>query len=200
MTSDSTKRDALLRRAVEIFGSRGYRATSMREIAEHVNMSKSALYHYFSSKEELLVAIYQSVIAENVEAARRVTESSAPPVEALRHMLVDRVAYTCRNRRILAIFHEEEAELPPRLMKEVVASRRAYQAQVTELLDRGREAGDFEFSTTSTIVANALLGSCNWAYKWYQPRGPLSPEDLANDVVNVLLSGVLAPRARSAAH
>src|SRR5688500_18784517 len=112
MANETGKRDEVVSRAIEIFGSRGYRATSMRDLAEHVNLSKSALYHYFKSKEDLLVGIYKRVIAENIDAARRINDDDQPPELALRQILADRVVYTCRNRGILQVFHEEEAELP----------------------------------------------------------------------------------------
>jgi AcrR family transcriptional regulator len=191
-TLGNSKKDEVLQEAIAIFGSRGYRATSMRDLADQVKLSKSALYHYFRSKQDLLVAIYKRVIAENIVAAERITEASEPPVVALRQMLIDRVVYTCYNRHILQIFHEEEAELPKRLMREVVNSRRVYQDLLTDLIQRGLEQGDFEFGSTPSIVANCLLGACNWSYKWYKPDGAKTPEELAEEVVSVLLGGVLS--------
>jgi AcrR family transcriptional regulator len=189
------KRAEVLERAIEVFSSRGYRATSMKDLADQVNLSKSTLYHYFSSKQDLLVAIYDGVMVENLAAARRITEGAQSPVDSFRQMLVDRVSYTCRNRRILQIFHEEEAELPKRLMQKVNESRRAYQMVMIDLLERGKAEGVLEFSTTAMIVANCLLGACNWSYKWYNPDGPKTPEQLAVEVADLLMGAVLAPPA-----
>jgi hypothetical protein len=105
----------------------------------------------------------------------------------------DRVSYTCRNHRILQIFHEEEAELPKRLMQKVNESRRAYQMVMIDLLERGIVEGVLEFGTTPMIVANCLLGACNWSYKWYNPDGPKTPEQLAEEVADLLMGAVLAP-------
>jgi AcrR family transcriptional regulator len=196
MANENPKPYEVLLKASEIFGSRGYRATSMRDLAEQVNLSKSALYHYFKSKEDLLISIYKEVIDENVASAQRITSVEQPPVAALRALLVDRVVYTCRNRRILRVFHEEEAELPKRLMRQVADARRTYQDLIADLLERGREEGDFEFATTPSIAATVLLGACNWSYKWYNPDGPKTAELLADEVVGLLLAGVLGARAR----
>lgn len=194
--SENAKRDHVLREAIEIFGDRGYRATSMREVSLHVGLSKSALYHYFAGKEELLVEIYKRVIEENIAAAQRMTESADRPVAALRQMLYDRVVYTCENRRILAVFHEEENELPDRLMEQVRASRRDYQALIVELLRRAVDDGDVVIEGSASVVANTMLGACNWSYKWYRPDAELSPEDLAGQISAVLLNGVLTAQGR----
>lgn len=194
---EKDKRAELLRRAITVFSARGYRATSMNDLAGQVKLSKSTLYHYFSSKQDLLVAIYDGVMAENIEAARRITESNQSVVASLRQMLAERVAYTCHNHRILQIFHEEEAELPRRLMAQVLESRRVYQKVMTDLLERGLEEGVLDFQTSPTMVANCLLGACNWSYKWYNLRGPKSPEELASELADLLMRSIVAPGSRS---
>lgn len=186
------KREEVVQLAIEIFGDRGYRATSMRDLANHVGLSKSALYHYFASKEELLTEIYKIAIAENIAAAQAVAAHGVEPAAALRQMLVDRIIFTCGNRQILQIFHEEETELSEHLQREVLESRRAYQQLMIKLLERGRSSGDFQFAGSPTIVANGLLGACIWSYKWYRPEGTMGPEALAAQLADVLLGGVLA--------
>lgn len=195
VTIEHDKRTELLQRAIEIFSSRGYRATSMKDLADQVNLSKSTLYHYFNSKQDLLVAIYDEVMLENMVAARRISQGIQSPADSLRQMLADRVSYTCHNHRILQIFHEEEAELPKRLMKKVLESRRAYQMVMVDLLEKGLAEGVFEFSSTPMIVANCLLGACNWSYKWYNPDGPKTPEQLGDEVAELLMGAILAFRS-----
>jgi len=187
------KRREVIERAVAVFSARGYRGTSMNDIAEAVGLSKSTLYHYFKGKEDLLVAIYEEVLEDNVLAAQRILDRSLSTQDELSEMMVDRVVYTCKNRRILQIFFEEEAELPRRLMPTVLASRHAYEAVMTGLIDRGVAEGVFVISTSSTIVANSFLGAANWIYKWYQPRGPKSPQELGEEVADLLMRSIAAP-------
>jgi len=187
------KRREVIERAVAVFSARGYRGTSMNDISEAVGLSKSTLYHYFKGKEDLLVAIYEDVLEDNVLAAQRILDRSLSTQDELSEMMVDRVVYTCKNRRILQIFFEEEAELPRRLMPTVLAGRHAYEAVMTGLIDRGVAEGVFVISTSSTIVANSFLGAANWIYKWYQPRGPKSPEELGKEIAGLLMRSIAAP-------
>ena len=198
MVSDEVdKREYVLQRAIEVFSARGYRATSMKDLADQVKLGKSTLYHYFRSKQDLLVAIYSGVMAENIAAAKRIRESNQSVVESVRQMLADRVSYTCSHQRILQIFHEEEAELPKRLMSQVTESRRAYQEVMTDLLEQGLSQGQFEFDPTPMIVANCLLGACNWSYKWYHPDGRKTPDALADEVSDFLMNAIMTKSGRS---
>ena len=95
------RRAELFAAAVAVFAERGYRATSMRELAQAVGLSKSALYHYVRSKEELLVALYEDVLAQRLEEQSAVRSSGLPADEALRRILVDRFVHACANRQLL---------------------------------------------------------------------------------------------------
>ena len=62
--------------STEIFSRQGFRATSMNEIAAAVGLSKPTLYHYFRSKEELLVRIYSEVLDESLGGAREIVAAA----------------------------------------------------------------------------------------------------------------------------
>jgi TetR/AcrR family transcriptional regulator, cholesterol catabolism regulator len=188
------RRQEVLETAVTIFGTHGYRATSMNDIAAEVGLSKPALYHYFSGKEELLVSVFEDVLRDNITQARRIVTGGTSAGQALRQTLVERVAYTCNNSPILQVFYEEEAELPAPLRARVTQGRREYQQVLTDLIERGVAEGEFELSTTPTIVANSFIGACNWAYKWYQPGGPKSAAELGEDMAELLLRAIVVRR------
>jgi AcrR family transcriptional regulator len=164
----------------------------MRDLAREVQLSKPALYHYVASKEALLVEIYEGVTVGAVESARRMLErTDVTHVEAIRELLVERTAYTCENRRLLQIFFEEESEIPVDLMRTMRKQRRAYEDSLIELLDRGARDGSLSFDTTPRIVVNALLGAAHWTYKWYDPKAAKSARELAEELVDVLLLGLM---------
>ena len=93
-----TKADAQRRRVLAesaaIFSRRGFRATSMNEIAAAVGLSKPTLYHYFRSKEELLVRLYSDVLDESLMLGRETVTLAASPLAAIHDLIASRVAYT----------------------------------------------------------------------------------------------------------
>ncbi len=182
------RRRQVLAAAVEVFSERGYRAASMNDIAAKLGMGKASLYHYVSSKEDVLIELYENVLRENVIAARRIAVSEQTAIEALAEVIRDRVAYTCRNQDLLRVFFEEEAELPTRQQRRLISVRHEYEQTLLDIVARGEATGEFHLSTTPAIFINTLLGAANWVYKWYRPRGSLSPEELGAQMAGVLLA------------
>jgi TetR/AcrR family transcriptional regulator, cholesterol catabolism regulator len=187
------RRREVLDAAVAVFSERGYRASAMSDVAEELGMGKASLYHYVSSKEEILVELYEDVLRENVIAARRIAESDRSARQALHDLIADRAAYTCRNRALLQVFFEEEAELPARQQARLLTVRHEYEQTLLDLLHRGAEAGEFALPTSPAIFVNTALGAANWTYKWYSPAGPLPPEDLGAEIATLVLASLTTP-------
>ncbi|HUC00801.1 MAG TPA: TetR/AcrR family transcriptional regulator [Solirubrobacterales bacterium] len=187
------RRREVMAAAVAVFSEQGYRATSMSDIATKLGMGKASLYHYVGSKEEILVELYEEVLRENVIAARQIASAESTALDALAGLIADRVAYTCRNQELLRVFFEEEAELPARQQSRLVAVRHEYEQTLLDMVARGEAAGEFTLTTTPQIFVNTVLGAANWTYKWYQPQGPLTPEELGAQMAAILLATLRKP-------
>lgn len=199
MPPTSTRADAqrarVLAASVEIFGTRGYRATSMNEIAAGVGLSKPTLYHYFRNKEELLVRIYSDVLDESLRMAQETVAAAATPFDGLRDLLVSRVVHTCENRELLKICFEEEDELRPDLAEELIVRRRLFEDVAVSTLRRHLdEHPEVRLAMAPKVFVNMCLGAVNWTYKWYRPSGPRTPAELGREMADALLA-VLVPTA-----
>ncbi len=192
MTEPITRADAqrarVLATSVEIFGTRGYRATSMNEIAAGVGLSKPTLYHYFRNKEELLVRIYSDVLDESLRMALATVAAAASPLDGLRDLLVSRVVHTCENRELLKICFEEEDELRPDLAEELLVRRRAFEDVVMAALRNHLDTHpEVHLAMAPKVFVNLCLGAVNWTYKWYRPTGPRTPQELGREMADALL-------------
>jgi AcrR family transcriptional regulator len=189
-----TRRLLLLSTAAEIFSKRGFRATSMKEIAAAVGMSKPTIYHYFRSKEELLVRIYSDVLDESLDAARATVAASPTPLDAIRDLIASRVAYTCRNQALLKVCFEEEHELPTELAEEVLERRHAFEDFFGDALAAHLAAHpNVLLGMPPKIYVNMCLGAVNWCYKWYRPTGPSTPEELGRQIATSLTAALDVP-------
>lgn len=180
-------RGRILAAAVEVFSRRGYRGASMNDVAARVGLSKPSLYHYVRTKQDLLVAVYEEVLEESLASARKIVVEATSTREAVRRLIVERVAYTCENRDLLTICFEEESELPPELAEPILERRRAFDDLVLEAVETHLHATGRTLPMTSRTYVNACLGAANWTYKWFDPDGPRSPSELGDDVAAVLL-------------
>jgi AcrR family transcriptional regulator len=181
------QRRRILAAAVEVFSRRGYRAASMNDIALGVGLSKPSLYHYVRTKQDLLVAVYEEVLDESLRGARAIVAAAPTPREAVRGLIVERVAYTCEHQDLLKICFEEESELPASLAEPILARRRAFEAVVLDAVRAQLVASGRELAMAPRTFVNTCLGAANWVYKWYDPAGPLSPRELGEQVAAVLL-------------
>ncbi|MFP5072842.1 TetR/AcrR family transcriptional regulator [Pseudonocardia nantongensis] len=185
------QRSRVLAVAAEIFSRRGFRATSMNEIAAAVGLSKPTLYHYFHSKEELLVRLYSDVLDESLRMAREVVGAAPTPLAGVRELISSRVAYTCRNQALLKVCFEEEHELPAELAEQLLRRRHAFEELVVATLEEHLAAHPaVELGMPSKVWVNMCLGAANWTYKWFRPSGPDDPERLGERIAAALTAGI----------
>ena len=187
------QRQRVLSASVEIFSRRGYRATSMNEIAAEVGLSKPTLYHYFRGKEEILVRLYENVMEESLSSARAISGSAPSPLDALRELISHRARYTCDNKAILKVFFEEEEELPAELLRTVMERRREFENILKTAVVQHLKAAGVELPTSPTVYVNVCLGAANWVYKWFDPKGDEDPQALGDHIAALVLQPLLNP-------
>ena len=179
--------------SAEIFSRQGFRATSMNEIAAAVGLSKPTLYHYFRSKEELLVRIYSEVLDESLEDARRIVADAPDPLAGVRALIAARVAYTCEKQQILKVCFEEEHELPGDLVGQLLARRKEFEDLFTQAVESHCAAHPGALDgVVPRVYVNACLGAINWCYKWYRSGGASTPEDLGRQIATTLTAALAA--------
>jgi TetR/AcrR family transcriptional regulator, cholesterol catabolism regulator len=187
------QRRRVLEASVDIFSKRGYRATSMNEIAAEVGLSKPTLYHYFRNKEDILVQLYEDVMEQSVGSARAIMAAASDSYEGLRQLIAYRVRYTCENQAIHKVFFEEEDELPPELLRTVVEQRRQFEDVLKSAVKRHLTSTGQTLATSTTVYVNTCLGAANWVYKWYDPKGSETPAALGEQMATLLLQPLHSP-------
>ena len=166
--------------ALQLFYERGYKSTTMREIALACGLTPGALYNHFSSKEELLGTML-------VDIHRRLELLLTEALETAGDDPRDQVRSYCRAH---ALFHTQyitEARVANReigsltedALAEVVRIRRQATEQLRGVLERGRDEGVFDVPNVNA-VANLILTMDVSIASWYRPDGELSREEMAD--------------------
>ncbi|BDG61349.1 TetR/AcrR family transcriptional regulator [Caldinitratiruptor microaerophilus] len=176
--------------SVELFMKKGYHATSMQDIADAVGLQKGSLYHYISSKEDLLVMIIQEALDQYIGRLAEIAASDLPPREkfaqAVRHHLMG----IATNLGHLTIFLREAYALTPEQQAIVKRETERYNRLVERIYQEGVEQGVFR-PLDPPLVIRTVLGACNWFYRWYRPGGRMSLEEMADFFVDVLFNGIV---------
>ncbi len=194
-------RDQILRSAADLFREKGYRASTLDDIAARLGMSKATLYTYFRAKEEMLAAISRETIESFTRELGLVLRSSLPPEEKLRRVVRQHVRFVIANRSFLTVFFSEEASLPPRFARQLAAQKDRYDKGVESIVLEGIRRGVFR-EMPPRLVVFGLLGMLNWLYKWYNPSGRWGAEEVSAAFLTLIEGGLVrsarrAPRLES---
>lgn len=169
------RREALLRTAAHEFAQRGYQATSMGDLSGASGLAAGGLYHYISSKEELLFAVLAQLMDPLLEQARAIEASDAPAAERLRELLRVWLAHIERDHDHMLVFTQERRVLErDERWKQVRESRQAFEEVLGRLVAAAVPHGD------TRLRVLALLGMVNHTALWFRPGGRLSTDEIAD--------------------
>ncbi|WP_408899906.1 TetR/AcrR family transcriptional regulator (plasmid) [Nocardioides sp. R1-1] len=194
-TQDSFAR--LRAAAVTLFARQGYVATGIRDIAREADLSTATLYHYVSNKEELLVAIMREAFESLIGNAMAATAGLRAPQEMLAALVRQHVLTETGNQTVANVATVEFRFLGPEARAEVVPLRDQYEAIWHGVLSKGISSKAFRVENP-TVMRLALLQLCSGPEEWYRPDGNLTPEEIAEQYVELALRLVGARKSRSA--
>jgi AcrR family transcriptional regulator len=190
-TGRGLTRETLLATAAALFARTGYRATTLDDIAGELGLKKASLYHYIHSKDELLADIYQQIFDRIEGAVAPLAALDLPVDERLRRMVHAHIAVVTSELPSLSVVFSEESELPADLQRGIRHRKRAHEALFEKVIAEGQRQGVFRPGSVRLMV-RALLGMCNWIYKWYQPNTAdrSTVEEIAAEFALILESGI----------
>lgn len=176
----------LLDAGAELFARHGYDRSSINDIARACGMSKTLVYHYYPSKERLLVGIIGRHLAELVAAVETAARAAAPGsrLGAIIQALLDAYRETDALHRIHI---NELARLPTAAQDELMSVERQLVATFSAAL--AEAVPELAASPALGPVTMSLFGMLNWHSMWFRPDGPLSREAYAELVTRLILAG-----------
>ncbi|MEP6694758.1 MAG: TetR/AcrR family transcriptional regulator [Chloroflexota bacterium] len=166
--------------ALRLFRRKGYEGASMQEIADAVGLYKGSLYYYVSSKEELLVRLFEGRAEQVLGEVGAAASGPGTARERLRAMVRAYVLGVLRHLDSVHVYLREEHSLPPTALKQVQREQQAMRDHFERVILEGTSQGDF-VERDPRLAALALLGMCTWVHRWYRPRGRLTENAIADD-------------------
>ena len=191
----STRREQIEDVASALFSHRGYRATSMRDIARELDIRGASLYAHIPSKEAVLAAIVEEAAEAFHAAVRPVAEGPGTATERLRRMVAAHVRVVTGDRERAKVFLFEWTFLGEERRAAVSRSRAAYQAYFERVVAEGVAAGELA-TPDPKLAAVFILSAMNAMAHWYRPDGPLDPDALAGRYAELFLHGLQAAERR----
>ena len=187
--SGRVRQEEVVEAATKLFHKGGYHGTSMQDIADAVGLQKGSLYLHLTSKEALLSHIVIDGLTEILHPMEVIANSDASPLEKLEEAVKHHVSTNVMKQDGVGVFLEDSKHLSPGKRRKALGLQKRYESLIRNILEEGIRVGQFRPCDTK-IVAYALLGMCNWTYRWCSKKGPLSPEEVARIFVDVLITGI----------
>ena len=147
---------------------RGYHGTSIQMIADKVGITKAAVLHHFESKEGILLAILEHPVPEIIEGVKTIVEDeSMNGLEKLASFLRFHMDQVAKKTDVMDLMLREFKHLSPTKRKVFQDSQREYAKIVVAIIDQMQRENTASFEGLKPkIIANAVLGMCNWTTTW----------------------------------
>ncbi|AKP60393.1 Probable transcriptional regulator, TetR family [Mycobacteroides abscessus subsp. bolletii] len=190
------RREELVAVASKLFAARGYHGTRMDDIADVAGLNKATVYHYFASKALILYEIYFKAAEETLACLQDDPRWSAR--ESLYQCTSRMLALIFSNREQGAVYFQENPFLSEWLSPEQVAEIRKredmVQERVQNIIERGIASSEF-VECDSHVMALGYIGMVLGSYRWLNPSGRRSAQEIAVEFSTTLLRGLIRDEA-----
>lgn len=191
------KRRDILDAAVRVFAREGFHPARISDIAAEANVGHGTVYLHFKSKEMLLLAIYDELMGEAFDDARRAAETGADPVEKLRRFVVAQSDLVQKHRELAELVLLEAPHTSKFFYSAGVERIHEQVIYLESLLKEGTQNGVFrpelDVSAVATGLFTAVLGALT---RWLLEKSGLPPKPTVESVLEAFLYGVLVPEER----
>ncbi len=183
------KRDAITTHAAKLFAQKGFAGASISELAERCAVSKSLIYHYYASKEAILVDVMNDHIDDLlrvVSAQKSNAETAREQFTSLTRDLLRHYVGAADQQKVLLY---ELDSLPADSKSEIIQKQRKIISKVEDILSKSKPA---LLNNRKMLRTNVMLffGMLNWTHTWFKPKGAVSRDELAEMAAEVILKSV----------
>jgi AcrR family transcriptional regulator len=186
------KRDAVIKQAGLAFSKRGYHNTSLDEVAKVLQVSKGTLYNYVRDKQEILFACHEMALDIGDRAFAFSKEVQGTGAEILKATLLRYIEMLTEELGACGVLMEVDA-LRPEDRERVAKRRGAFEKNFLAIIRKGIADRSIR-SVDSKLAVYTFMGAINWMPRWFSPQGRLSGAEVARQMTDLLLTGLLTPQ------
>ena len=189
----ASKREAILRAAIDVFADRGYFNAQVADVARAAGVAAGTVYLYFKSKDDLLVSIFERSMRDGLDAGKFAVADLHDPSERLRRLARAHLARLGADRNLAIVFQVELRQSTKFMERFSSSLLRDYLGLIREAIADGQRAGTFRSDIKPTVAAKMLFGALDeMATNWILSRRRYSLESDADAVVELFLNGARA--------
>jgi AcrR family transcriptional regulator len=190
-TKAERTRARLIEVAKRLYQEHGSDQVTVRRIAAAAKIEAGSIYYHFRSRDEIMRAVLESGVGgahDQVMQAIAEAGGDSSPLVRLRAALGAHLEYTLREHfssRLKSI-----RRLPKRLRDRHMQQEREYALIFGTLLREAERQGLIKPGFDLSVVRMLMLGSLTWAAEWFDPKGPMTADDVTDQLMKLITSGI----------
>ena len=176
--------------AAEVFHTKGYHEATLEEIASITDYTKSSIYYYVKSKQDLLFEVNKLSLELLIDSMTKITETSLSPEEKLSQAIKMHIKTAIDKLSLMSTAFQLEFALQEPFKTDIKVIRDEYEAMWLSILNEGVKKGVFN-QMDQKIIIFIILGSMNWMKQWYTKTGRLNEMEISEIFCNYLIPPLL---------
>lgn len=184
-----SKKQEISNCAARLFRKKGYKATSMRDIGDAMNMKAASLYNHIASKEELFSEILLKMASLFTKGMSEIAQSSLSTADKLERLIALHVKLTIEHTDAISLIAGEWVHLPDAAMAEYIDHRDAYEKEFRTIIDQGKAEGLYQDMDTD-IILFSILSTLRGLYSWYTKNKHYNSIELERQMLHCLTRGI----------
>ena len=189
IAGENTK-DRIRASAVKLFKEKGYHGTGMQQIAQGAGVLKGNIYNYYPSKSKLLFDVISSAQSANEKAIEASSSMDGTPSQKIEIIIKESIYSLCQHFDEITVALQDVHRLDDEDRKQALEHAHKYRLIVQRLIEEGQRSGAFRGDIDPTVAALTVVGVWSWMHRWYSSSGPLSPEQIAEQIARLVLKGL----------
>jgi AcrR family transcriptional regulator len=185
------KSNAIMDCAAALFAKEGYPSAKMQDVAKACGATKSMLYHYFPTKDDLLFAMLMEHLERVLHGVEEAIALEAPPREKMLALVHGYTQKSAQSRRRHMVAMQDVKYLPKPKQAPLIDLQRKLTDRVADLLREVNPGLPEEVYKPYTMM---LIGMLNWTDTWYRPGGTMKPQELCDRISRLFLKGFMAEK------
>ncbi|MFT5724025.1 MAG: AcrR family transcriptional regulator [Bacteroidia bacterium] len=179
----------ILNIAQALFMTNGYPATSVRDIAKAAGVEPATLYSHINGKEELLDTTCFELAEKFLDGIKEVNDIYFDAAQKLKMAVDTHVNILTNNIEAAMVFQRDWRHLSQDRRDAFIVLRNGYEEEFRVIVKNGIDEGLFS-EVDVKFAALTILSSLNWIVEWYDPKGKLTPSQIAENLFDFTFTGL----------
>jgi len=189
MQKNKSRRTEILEKSARLIRKKGYAATTVRDIADELQIKPASLYNHISSKQEILQTVLLPLASRYTKGIQEISKSSLTSLQKLERIIADQVRITVENTDAVSLIPNEWVHLDNDARNTFLDLRDSYEKEFKKIFRKCIKDGYLR-PVNVEIASFSILSTLRWLYSWYAKNKNVNSVVLETELITNLIGGL----------